>query len=397
MNGGRERGLFSRLRKKQPDANGLIELSRPGGPPVPEQPQPLTLAPAEPRLRVATPDEAPPPPPPAATAPAVPAAAAPAAAPPPPPPPAPSPPLAPAPPVAREEPRMPVVPRPMPPRPPAPAPAPDRAPVVWDLTPDDDPERVPGGWGPEDDAAPEAALEPEVVAHDAQVVWDLSPGDDLVDLAELAWAPEAAPEPQPEPEPHADPAPEPARWSPQLERDAHREPAAAWVPEPEPVPIPQAAPDPQPVPSVLPQEQDRLAPQPMEVPVSKQGDLEQVLRSLHTDVVDVTSTVLASRDGLPVASTANGLATDRLAAMAAAVLAIGEQATEATPDAPFGHALIRGSGGCLAVYGAGQFGALAVQTIANPNVGLVQVEAPRAASLLGDLLDGQPLPGAVPA
>ena len=120
--------------------------------------------------------------------------------------------------------------------------------------------------------------------------------------------------------------------------------------------------------------------------MSKQADLEVVLRSLLADVGDITGVVLASRDGLPVASTANGPTTDTLAAMAAAVLALSEQAVDATPTEPLDHTMIRGTDGCFAVYGAGHLGALALQTIAHPNVGLVQVEAPRAAAEISRLL-----------
>jgi predicted regulator of Ras-like GTPase activity (Roadblock/LC7/MglB family) len=121
--------------------------------------------------------------------------------------------------------------------------------------------------------------------------------------------------------------------------------------------------------------------------VSKQVELHEVLRGFQSAVDGVHGAVLATRDGLPVVSTLADAGAETVAAMAATVISLAEQAMPSDPDgAGEGHTVIRGSGGCLVVYAAGDAAVLAVQTTATPNIGLVQVEAPATARELASLL-----------
>jgi predicted regulator of Ras-like GTPase activity (Roadblock/LC7/MglB family) len=124
--------------------------------------------------------------------------------------------------------------------------------------------------------------------------------------------------------------------------------------------------------------------------VSKQHELQEVLRGFHDAVDGVHGAVLATRDGLPVASTLGDARAETVAAMAATVIALADQAMPSDPAAgesgTTSHTVIRGTDGCLVVYAAGDVGVLAVQTSSQPNIGLVQVEAPAAARELASLL-----------
>jgi len=124
--------------------------------------------------------------------------------------------------------------------------------------------------------------------------------------------------------------------------------------------------------------------------VSKQHELQEVLRGFHDAVDGVHGAVLATRDGLPVASTLGDARAETVAAMAATVIALADQAMPSDPAAGASgspsHTVIRGTEGCLVVYAAGDVGVLAVQTSSHPNIGLVQVEAPAAARQLASLL-----------
>jgi predicted regulator of Ras-like GTPase activity (Roadblock/LC7/MglB family) len=125
--------------------------------------------------------------------------------------------------------------------------------------------------------------------------------------------------------------------------------------------------------------------------VSKQQELHEVLRGFHDAVDGVQGAVLATRDGLPVVSTLTDARAETVAAMAATVVALADQAMPASADsgvagADGSHTVIRGTDGCLVVYAAGDQGVLAVQTTAQPNIGLVHVEAPAAARELAGLL-----------
>lgn len=120
--------------------------------------------------------------------------------------------------------------------------------------------------------------------------------------------------------------------------------------------------------------------------MSKQAELHDVLRGFHAAVDGVHGAVLATRDGLPVASTLADARSEAVAAMAATVVALADQAAPPGAERGVGHTVIRGTDGCLVVYPAGELGVLAVQTTSQPNIGLVQVEAPAAACQLASLL-----------
>jgi predicted regulator of Ras-like GTPase activity (Roadblock/LC7/MglB family) len=120
--------------------------------------------------------------------------------------------------------------------------------------------------------------------------------------------------------------------------------------------------------------------------VSKQADVGQVMRSIHLAVDGVHGVIVATRDGLPVATTAAEGRAEKVAAMAASVLALSQQAVADPETDDAGQTVIRGSEGCLVVQGAGPNAVLAVHTGAKPNMGLVQVEVPRAAADLALIL-----------
>ena len=130
--------------------------------------------------------------------------------------------------------------------------------------------------------------------------------------------------------------------------------------------------------------------------MARQAELDGVLRAVATVVDDVDGAVFATRDGLCVATTLHEPHASKLAAMAAAVLSLSESALDfgevrQGPPDPVRSTVVRGREGCVAVVPAGRLGALAVQTGARPNVGLMHVELPRAAARLAHLASGAPV------
>lgn len=111
----------------------------------------------------------------------------------------------------------------------------------------------------------------------------------------------------------------------------------------------------------------------------------RIMRTIHERVDGVQGVVVATRDGLTVASTAGDGKEDRIAAMAASAISLAQQ-TLAGSGGGDGQTVIRGDHGCLVVQGAGPAAVLAVKTGARPNMGLVQVEVPRAAAELESIL-----------
>lgn len=183
---------------------------------------------------------------------------------------------------------------------------------------------------------------------------------------------EALPPPPPPPPP---PAPEPI-----VER-VEAAPAPTPMPAPTPTPVlptfvaptftklPTAPAGP-----VAPTPKPAPAP-PEVVDVSRHQELRTALQQLERRVGDVKGAVVASRDGLALASTFIGAEGDRVAAMAASVVGLAE---EILADGGTSTTIVRGATGCLVVHPAGTDGVLAARTGPNPNVGLLHVELPVA-------------------
>ena len=120
--------------------------------------------------------------------------------------------------------------------------------------------------------------------------------------------------------------------------------------------------------------------------MSKQEQLQHVLDELQEEVSDVQGAMLASRDGLPIVSTMDPNDASRVAAMAATVLALGARVVETTGLGTFDEAVIQSDNGTFVVYDAGDVAALAVMAQARANLGLVHIEARRAAEVLAHLM-----------
>lgn len=120
--------------------------------------------------------------------------------------------------------------------------------------------------------------------------------------------------------------------------------------------------------------------------MSKQEQLQKILDGLEREIPDVEGTMLASRDGLPIASTLAPADASRVAAMAATVLSLGARVVETTGLGAFEETVIQSANGTFIVYDAGTAAALAVVTRPGANLGLVHIEARQAAEVLAHLM-----------
>ena len=120
--------------------------------------------------------------------------------------------------------------------------------------------------------------------------------------------------------------------------------------------------------------------------MTRHNDLRAALQHLERRVGDVKGTVVASRDGLALASTFQGTDGERVAAMAASVVGLAEEIL-ADVDGGASTTIVRGATGCLVVHPAGPDGVLAARTGPNPNVGLVHIELPATVAALARSLD----------
>jgi predicted regulator of Ras-like GTPase activity (Roadblock/LC7/MglB family) len=120
--------------------------------------------------------------------------------------------------------------------------------------------------------------------------------------------------------------------------------------------------------------------------VNKQEQLSRILEDLREAVPDVYGAMVASFDGLPVASSLGEVEPSRVAAMTATVRALGVRVVETMGAGAFQEVVIRSESGMFVVYDAGDLAALAVVTRPGANLGLVHLEARHAARAVEDLL-----------
>lgn len=128
--------------------------------------------------------------------------------------------------------------------------------------------------------------------------------------------------------------------------------------------------------------------------MTKHETLHRALQAVEREVPDIRGCALASRDGLPIASTMTGTDASRLAAMAATVLALGARVAESTDLGTYEETVIQGDAGTFVTYGAGE-AVLAVLAGPGANLGMVHLEARRAAEQIAAVL-AAPTPAPAP-
>lgn len=107
---------------------------------------------------------------------------------------------------------------------------------------------------------------------------------------------------------------------------------------------------------------------------SKTEQLADLLKQLKSEATDIKASAVVSRDGLPLGS--HLLAAEeaeRVSAMSAAVLGVGERVVEEFKNGEFNEVLIKGSDGYVLFVAVGDEAILTVQTEKEANIGLVRL------------------------
>ncbi len=114
---------------------------------------------------------------------------------------------------------------------------------------------------------------------------------------------------------------------------------------------------------------------------------------------DVEAAAVVSADGLPMASALPPeVEEDRLAAMSAALVSLGERAASGLDKGDLAQVFVEGTDGYVVLMAAGAGGVLVAVTSRSAKVGLVLYEMRRSAALIARLMDlplsqpGQPAP-----
>ncbi len=112
-----------------------------------------------------------------------------------------------------------------------------------------------------------------------------------------------------------------------------------------------------------------------------------ILGDLNGSSGDIEASAVVSRDGLMMASLLpNNMEEDRVAAMSAALLALGERTAKELERGVLDQILIHGSSGYVVVRDAGPEAVLTVLTKKEAKLGLVFLDVSRAAKELERLL-----------
>lgn len=113
--------------------------------------------------------------------------------------------------------------------------------------------------------------------------------------------------------------------------------------------------------------------------MSPQHDLDRILQALCKALPEVTGAVVASSEGLVIASYPAQLEPTRVAVMAAMAHDLGKRVAETLAQGLFQEAAVCGEKGSVVLQGTAEGVVLAVQTPAGVNLGLVNLEARSAA------------------
>lgn len=132
--------------------------------------------------------------------------------------------------------------------------------------------------------------------------------------------------------------------------------------------------------------------------MSKADRLASVLDSFLEVSAEAEAAAVVSADGLPMASALPPhVEEDRLAAMSAALLTLGERAAEGLGRGELGQVFVEGKDGYVVLMAAGPHAVLVVITSKRAKIGLALFEMRRTASQISDVMaEGAELPPLVP-
>jgi uncharacterized protein len=132
--------------------------------------------------------------------------------------------------------------------------------------------------------------------------------------------------------------------------------------------------------------------------VSRSAKLDQILAELVGQVPEVEAAAVVSFDGLAMAAALPaGMDEDRVAAMSAALLSLGERAAEGLGRGELSQFYVEGENGTVFLVSADDEAVLVAVASRGAKVGLMLFEVRRAAAAVADALRVETAPSLVPA
>jgi predicted regulator of Ras-like GTPase activity (Roadblock/LC7/MglB family) len=131
--------------------------------------------------------------------------------------------------------------------------------------------------------------------------------------------------------------------------------------------------------------------------MSKADALAAALDEFLAVSPDVEAAAVVTADGLPMASALPpDVEEDRLAAMSAALITLGERAADNLGKGGLAQVFVEGEDGYVVLMAAGYDAVLVCVTTKDSKVGLVLFELRRAAEKVADIMEGRPVPSLEP-
>lgn len=115
-------------------------------------------------------------------------------------------------------------------------------------------------------------------------------------------------------------------------------------------------------------------------------DLNGILQGVRGSLPEVRGAMVASVDGLSIASSVSG-DSNRMAAMVATALGLGKRICETFGSGELAETSVAGGNGQIYIYAAGTKGVLAVSASPGANVGLIHIECRDAAKKIATMLN----------
>lgn len=117
--------------------------------------------------------------------------------------------------------------------------------------------------------------------------------------------------------------------------------------------------------------------------------LDRAIRDLLTQTAEIEAAAVVSFDGLPMASALpSGMDEDRVAAMSAALLSLGERATVGLGRGELNQVFIEGEEGTVFLVSADNEAVLVAVAAKGAKTGMMLYEVKRAAATVADVLRG---------